>query len=67
MARSRASNADLRASPNHARVWARYNGGRERTLAMSSELVSALEARADPRIAGPLRKTLDEIVAMSER
>jgi (p)ppGpp synthase/HD superfamily hydrolase len=58
--------ADLRASDDSARVWARYNGGRERTLTMSSELVAALEARADPRIAGPLRKTLDEIVAMSK-
>lgn len=59
--------ADLRASADHARVWARYNGGRERTLAMSSELVRALEARADPRIAQPLRKTLDEILAAAER
>ncbi len=59
--------AELRASDDHARVWARYNGGRERTIAMSSELVRALEARADPRIARPLRKTLDEILATTER
>lgn len=54
--------ADLRASTEHARVWARYNGGRERTLAMSSDLVRALESRADPRLAQPLRRTLDEIL-----
>jgi (p)ppGpp synthase/HD superfamily hydrolase len=59
--------AELRASDDHARVWARYNGGRERTIAMSSELVRALEARADPRIARPLRQTLDAILSAGER
>jgi (p)ppGpp synthase/HD superfamily hydrolase len=59
--------ADLRAGPDHARVWARYKGGRERTLEMSSALVRALESRGDPRLTRPLREALDAIVAIAPR
>lgn len=58
---------ELRATTDHASVWARYKGGRERTLAMSSELVRALETRVDERIARALRTTLQELLALSAR
>lgn len=59
--------ADLRATADHAQVWARFKGGRERTLTMSADLVRALEERVDARIARALRTTLQEILALAAR
>jgi (p)ppGpp synthase/HD superfamily hydrolase len=42
-------------------VWARFNGGRERTLAMDHRLVEALAARVPARVAADLRRALNEI------
>ena len=50
--------AQLRVEPDHDRVWAKFKGGRERTLAMSRELVDALALRVDARIARALRAAL---------
>lgn len=49
---------DLRGSDDPATVWARFRGGRDRTLAMSRELVDALAARCDVRLAAELRAAL---------
>lgn len=52
---------DLRAATDPAAVWARFRGGRERTLAMARELVDALAARCDVRLAAALRTALTEL------
>jgi (p)ppGpp synthase/HD superfamily hydrolase len=46
---------DLEAAQDRERVWKKFKGGRERTLAMSSELVEALAPRVDARLADALR------------
>ena len=43
-------------------IWARFNGGREQTLAMSGELVEALAQRVEPKIARALRAALQALV-----
>ncbi|MBL8861220.1 MAG: bifunctional (p)ppGpp synthetase/guanosine-3',5'-bis(diphosphate) 3'-pyrophosphohydrolase [Planctomycetes bacterium] len=53
--------ADLREARDPAAVWARFRGGRERTLALSRALVEALAARCDPRLAAELRGALDDL------
>ena len=53
--------AELRAAPDPALVWKRFHGGRERTLAMSTRLVAALEPRVHPDLARSLREALREL------
>lgn len=52
---------DLRAAADRGAVWARFRAGRERTLAMSRELVDALAARCDVRLAAALRTAMAEV------
>ncbi len=56
---------DLRAARDPDLVWSRFRGGRERTLAMSRELVAALadrcETRCETRLAEALRAAMDEL------
>lgn len=54
---------DLRAADDPASVWARFRGGRERTLAMSRELVEAVSARCDVRLASELRQAMSALEA----
>ncbi len=49
---------DLRATSDPTSVWSKFRGGRERTLARSRELVDALAARCDVRLATELREAL---------
>jgi (p)ppGpp synthase/HD superfamily hydrolase len=56
---------DLAASADRARVWSRFNGGRERTSARSAELVAALERRVEPRLGNALRATLAELAGFA--
>jgi (p)ppGpp synthase/HD superfamily hydrolase len=44
-------------------IWARFNGGRERTLAVATELVGALAERVQPALSRALREVLDGLVA----
>jgi (p)ppGpp synthase/HD superfamily hydrolase len=55
--------AELRSHADHAdEIWAGFNGGRERTLEMSSELVEALTERVEPKVARALRNALQALV-----
>lgn len=56
----------LRASPDPEIVWSKFNGGRERTLSMSRDLVEALAHRVDARIAKALRSALHALFEISE-
>jgi (p)ppGpp synthase/HD superfamily hydrolase len=56
----------LRAAPDAETVWAKFNGGRDRTLASSHDLVEALAQRVDPRIAKALRAALKSLYEISE-
>ncbi len=56
----------LRAADDPEQVWAKFNGGRERTLSMSRELVEALTQRVDARIAKALRSALHALYEISE-
>ncbi len=56
----------LRASPDPEIVWAKFNGGRERTLEMSRDLVEALALRVDAKIAKALRAALQSLYEISE-
>lgn len=55
---------ELESAGDRATVWSKFKGGRERTIAMSSELVNALAARVDARLATELRATMDAIARM---
>ena len=55
--------AELEAAADVETVWARFRGGRERTLAHDEELVEALAERVDPRLAHALRETRAAVVA----
>jgi (p)ppGpp synthase/HD superfamily hydrolase len=57
---------ELENSSDRAAVWAKFKGGRERTLAMSSALVEALAPRVDSRLAHALRAAMHELSALSE-
>lgn len=59
--------ADLRASDEHDLVWSEFNGGRERTLAMSEELVRELVLRADERLSRALRAVMNELKQLARR
>jgi (p)ppGpp synthase/HD superfamily hydrolase len=50
--------AELRSASDHAQVWAKFKGGRERTLQMSGELVDALSGRVPRALAAELEATL---------
>ncbi len=55
--------AELRATPDHDKVWSKFRGGREKTLKMSRALVDALSARIEPRLSRALNavmKSLEE-------
>lgn len=52
---------ELRTQPADE-VWARFRGGRERTLTMSTELVEALAHRIEPRVAKSLRAALKSVL-----
>jgi (p)ppGpp synthase/HD superfamily hydrolase len=52
---------ELRGAPADE-VWARFRGGREKTLAMSAELVEALSKRIEPRVAKSLRAALKAVL-----
>ena len=56
----------LRAAPDTEAVWARFNGGRDRTLQSSHDLVEALAQRVDARIAKALRAALRSLYEISE-
>ena len=56
---------DLERTDDHAGVWARFTGGRDRTLAVAADLVDELGPRVDPRLAEPLRATLARLVAIA--
>lgn len=53
--------AELQNSPAEE-VWARFRGGRGRTIANSEELVEALSKRIEPRVAKSLRAALKLVV-----
>jgi (p)ppGpp synthase/HD superfamily hydrolase len=52
---------DLATADDPAQVWAKFKGGRERTLAMSAALVDALAPRVDERLARALRAAMNEL------
>jgi (p)ppGpp synthase/HD superfamily hydrolase len=56
---------ELESAADRSAVWAKFKGGRERTLAMSGALVEALVPRVDPRLARALRDALREVVEHS--
>lgn len=53
--------ADLAAAERPDEVWSKFKGGRERTLAMATALIDALEERIDPRLGRALRATLRDL------
>lgn len=52
---------DLRAVGDPSAFWSRFRGGRERTLAMSRELVDVLATRCDVRLAAELRTAMSDL------
>lgn len=58
--------AALRTAADPEVVWKRFNGGRERTLAMSRELVAALTLRIDARLARALRAALQSVLDLPD-
>ena len=54
--------AELRESASHDEVWKRFRRGRAPTLAMSSELVEALSARVEAKVARALRAALKAVL-----
>jgi (p)ppGpp synthase/HD superfamily hydrolase len=58
--------ATLRASEDHALVWKHFHGGREKTLKLSGELVEALAARIEPRLAKALRSAMKAVVEQDD-
>ena len=57
--------ADLRVAPDPELVWRRFQGGRERTMALSARLVAALEPRVLPELARALREALRELQTLA--
>lgn len=45
-------------------VWAHFNGGRERTLAMDAELVAALQLRVPKELSDALGRVLERVVEL---
>ena len=59
--------ADLRRASDPELVWRSFRGGRDRTLAMSGDLVRALAARLEPGLARELSAAYDELAAAARR
>jgi (p)ppGpp synthase/HD superfamily hydrolase len=57
--------AELRSNPDHALVWSKFKGGRERTLAMSGALVDALDARLASPLTCELVATMQALRAVA--
>ena len=55
----------LEATEDPDEVWARFKGGRDRTIEMSRRLLEALTGRVDPRITDASSETLAAICAES--
>jgi myo-inositol-1(or 4)-monophosphatase len=55
---------DLESAEDRGSVWAHFKGGRERTLALASELVDALAPRIDPRMERALREVLTRLESL---
>jgi (p)ppGpp synthase/HD superfamily hydrolase len=53
---------ELRGAAEADELWARFRGGRERTLAMAAELAQALSPRLAPRAARELGEALAELL-----
>jgi len=53
--------ADLAAAADRAAIWARFNGGKKRTLELSRALVDALAPRVDRRLGRALRAAMAEV------
>jgi (p)ppGpp synthase/HD superfamily hydrolase len=53
--------AELEATQRQSDVWARFTGGRARTLAMSRALVEALAPHVDPRLGNALLAAMEEV------
>lgn len=51
---------DLREAADPEALWSRFRAGRERTLAMSRELVDAIAARCEARLAIALRAAMSD-------
>ena len=52
---------DLQAAENPDDIWSKFNGGRERTLAMSGELVDALASRVGADMRDALRAVVQDL------
>lgn len=55
--------AELRSNADHAQVWSKFKGGRDRTLQMSGDLVGALHARLDSALSRELLATMQALRA----
>ena len=53
---------NLASADDPATFWRPFHGGRDRTLAMSEEMVAALERRVAPALARALRATFDRLL-----
>jgi (p)ppGpp synthase/HD superfamily hydrolase len=58
---------ELRECDDPDTVWAKFKGGRDKTLAHDRELVEALSARVDPRIGRALKASLKSLLEQAER
>ncbi len=56
--------AELRSGEPAEQVWARFRAGRERTIALSTELVEALADRVDPGLGRELRAAAHELAEL---
>lgn len=57
---------ELRASSDPDKVWAKFKGGRDKTIAMSQELVDALCRRTDAKLCRALRAALKALIEQCE-
>jgi (p)ppGpp synthase/HD superfamily hydrolase len=53
--------ADLAAASDKSVIWARFRGGRDRTLELSRALVDALVKHVDPRLGQALRAAMTDV------
>ena len=61
----RSLEASLRgADSDPAAVWARFRGGRERTLEDAREMVAVLQTRIDPRLGRALQAAIDAVLEL---
>ena len=59
--------ADLRATDDPEVVWRRFNGGRDRTLALDAELVEALCQRIEPNLGRALWAAQEAVAEAAAR